>query len=210
MINIKDKLIVSIANENYKNIINFAKKYKKIELRLKELQLSNAAIINVINIAEIVVITGISELSAINSFHKICFGDNHFAKIYIDCPVGKIENNNLIKYITNPNIKKILSYHQCPNNEKIVNIFPYLLEKIGSNISKYDIIKIAVIVENIVEEEQLFSFFTKYSSYNFILIPLGKQFRMSRIKSLKLGSKYMFCYVNNPITNCQLHYNEYL
>ena len=144
------------------------------------------------------------------NFHKICFDDSNFAKIYFDCPIEKIENNNLTKYIDNPKIKKILSYHQWTKNENINNIFPHLLEKIGTNISKYDIIKIAVIIENIVEEEQLFSLYTKYPDYDFILIPLGKRFQKARIKSLKLGAKYMFCYINNPITDCQLHYNEYL
>ena len=65
-------------------------------------------------------------------------------------------------------------------------------------------------MKNINEVCELFSIFDKHLDYNFILIPLGKEFQKWRIKSLELGSKYMFCYIHNPVTACQLHYEEYV
>jgi 3-dehydroquinate dehydratase len=209
MINIKDKLIVSIVNESFEKIIEFANVYKKIELRLNQLYLNNEQILKVIDSSDLVVITDIAELDSTNSFHKINFSNNQLEKIFIDCPVEKIENENLIKYIENPNLKKILSYHQWSHIENIENIFTYFLEKKEINISKYFIIKIAVLLENIDEINTLFSLFTKYPDVNFILIPLGKKNQKMRIKSIEFGSKYAFCYVNNPVTDCQLHYKDY-
>jgi 3-dehydroquinate dehydratase len=208
MTSIKDKLIVSIANENYKEIIEIATEYKKIELRLNQLYLHNEQILDIIDSSELVVITDIADLDSMHKFYQISFNRQQLEKIIIDCPVEKIKN--LTKYIENTDVKKILSYHQWTNIEKIEYIFPNILEKIGTNISKYSIIKIVVLVENIGEWNKLFSIFTEYPNFDFILIPLGKKFQRVRIKSLELGSKYMFCYVNNPITNCQLHYREYL
>ena len=210
MTNNKNKLIVSIINESFEKIIHITSVYKKIELRLKQLSLTNEQIISIINISELVVITDITELDVTHNFHKINFNAKQIEKIIIDCPIEKIENKNIIKYINDTVIKKILSYHQWLHTEKIENIFPNLLEKIGTNINKYFIIKIAVLVENSDEEYTLFSIFNNYPDFNFILIPLGKKFQKARIKSLELGSKYMFCYVSNPVTDCQLHYEEYL
>ena len=210
MSNVKDKLIISVANEPYEKIMELAMAYRKIELRLTQLFLTNKQILKIIDSAELVVITGIAELDNSNDFHKINFNCNQSKKIIIDCPAEKINNKNLLKYIENPATKKILSYHQFSNIEKIENIFPSLLKKMNTDINKYDIIKIAVSVENTDDENELFFLFTKYPAFNFILIPLGEKYQKSRIKSLKLGSKYMFCYVNNPITACQLHYEEYI
>ena len=209
MMNIKDKLIVSIINESFEKILEFANIYKKIELCLSKLNLTNEEIFQVIKCAELVVIKDITELDDTNNFHKISFNNEQLKKIFIDCPFEKIDNKNLIKYIKEPNIKKILSYHNWSKFKKNENIFSYLLEKLEIKISKYSIVKIAVLVENIDELNILFSLFAKYPNINFILIPLGKKFQKNRITSLELGSKYMFCYINNPVTDCQLHYDDY-
>ena len=205
MINIKDKLIISIVNEKYENIIELAHKYSKIELRLAQLSLTNQEIINIINASELVVITDIAELKDNNDFHKINL-NNVIEKIIIDCPVDKIENKNLLKYINKPYVKKIFSYH---NNAFSYSIFSYILEKIKTQFNKNDIIKIAVEVKNIDDICDLLDFLYQNFDYNLILVPLGKEFQQWRKKSLQLGSKYMFCYINNPACDCQLHYEEY-
>ncbi len=205
MMNIKNKLIVSIIDEPFETVIELAKKYKQIELRLSQLVLANEEVINIINAADLVVITDIAELEDGNIFHKINL-NSVIEKIIIDCPIDKIKSKKLLKYIDNHDIKKIFSYH---NISYTSDIFLSILEKNSIKINKNDIIKIAVEMESIAMVYELFSIFDKYLDYNLILIPLGKKFQRWRVKSLELGSKYMFCYIHNPVTDCQLHYMEY-
>ena len=211
MLNPKDKLIISVANEPFNKIIELVKDYKKIELRLNQLSLTNEEILEVIDNSKLVVITDIAELNDVNNFHKINFRSDQLEKIFIDCPIDKIENEKLIQYIKKNTIKKILSYHQWAPIKNTTDMYLHLMKKImdKTKIGKFSIIKIAVLIENSSELKILFSLFNEYPDSNFILIPLGEKFQKARIKSLELGSKYMFCYVNQPITSCQLHYEDY-
>ena len=204
------KKIVTLSETNYLRALEIAEEYKYIELRLAKLKLSILQIKQIINASEKTIITDF--LSSSNPF--ICNILTN-EKIIIDIPFDFLaDNKNNFDIFSDCQI--LVSYHfwnnftELLNDNKIYSIIEKMIE--ASNVLKINYFKIAVMINNEEEEEKFFSLFEKYSELKgkLILIPLGKKFQQSRIKSLELGSPFMYCYVDTPATDCQLHFSNYL
>ena len=74
----------------------------------------------------------------------------------------------------------------------------------------FNLIKFAHHIETDHQLADLFSIYEIYSHLKdkLIIIPLGEKYKQQRITSLHLGSKYMFCYVTDPVVPSQLSYEE--
>jgi len=202
------KKIVTLSATNFEKALKIANEYKFIELRLAKLNFSLQQIKQIIDVSEKIIITDFFDSN--NPF--LCNILNS-KKIIIDIPFEFLldEKNN---FDTFSNCQILISYHNWNNFSELYEtkqIFSIIDKMITvEKILKINYFKIAIIINNEQEEEQFFSLFEKYSEQKekLILIPLGKKFQQSRIKSLELGSPFMYCYVDIPATDCQLSYDE--
>ena len=202
------KKIVTLSATNFEKALKIANEYKFIELRLAKLNFSLQQIKQIIDVSEKIIITDFFDSN--NPF--LCNILNS-KKIIIDIPFEFLldEKNN---FDTFSNCQILISYHNWNNFSELYEtkqIFSIIDKMITvEKILKINYFKIAIIINNEQEEEQFFSLFEKYSEQKekLILIPLGKKFQQSRIKSLELGSPFMYCYVDIPATDCQLSYAE--
>ena len=203
-------LVVSIVESSFERALEIAKQYKFVELILDKLDFSALQIEQIIEVSEKTIITGL--LNSNNPFLvNIMTNEN----VIVDIPFDSLlEQENILE--TFSNVQLLLSYHywnnftELLNSKKIDSIIKKMIAT-SNDVKQISYFKIAVTINTEEEEKKFFSLFEQYAGLKgkLILIPLGKKFQHSRTKSLTLGSPFMYCYVDKPATECQLHYNEY-
>ena len=201
-----EKEIVTIVETNYFRSLEISKEYKNIELRLDKLDFTIKQIEQIIDVSDKTIISGI-----LHSDNPFIFNIMTNPKVIVDIPFDFFVKNEKLDTFSNCDV--LISYHHSGNfatlfDTKIHSMIKKMLT-VG-DILKVSYFKIAVTINDTQEEEKFFSLFEKYSDLQgkLILIPLGKKFQLSRIKSLELGSPFMYCYVDKPATECQLSYEQ--
>jgi len=203
-------LVISIVDSSFERTLEIAKQYKFVELRLDEIDFSVNQIEQIVEVSEKTIITGL--LDCYNPFLVNIINDE---KVIIDIPFDSLqEQKNILD--TFSVVEILVSYHRENNSTELFNLnkIDSIIKKmiaINDEIKRINYFKIAVTINTEAEEKKYFSLFDKYPEIKgkLILIPFGKKFQYSRIKSLKLGSPLMYCYIDKPATECQLHYDEY-
>ena len=212
----QEKLIVTIANETFENILRIASEYKQIELRLDKLNLSFKQINKIIEIAELVILTDISYvLDNLFCFHYEILPallDNS-KKIFIVINFEQLElfYKNYTN-LSNIPFQKILSFHKWKIDEiSIIDEVNKILNSI-KNVEQFDLFKFAFNILTKEQLDELFSILQKFPTIKdkLILIPLGEKFKYERISFLKVCSTYMFCYTTQPVIEGQLSYDDYI
>jgi len=204
------KKVVTIINTEYLRALEIAKEYKYIELRLAKLKLSIQQIKQIIDASEETIITDF--FASDNPFLCNILANK---KVIVDIPFDILldEKTNFEAF---SDCQILASYHYWNNFTELLNSNKLYstVEKIiaASDNLKINYIKIAALINNEQEEEDFFLLFDKYPDLKgkLVLIPLGIKFQYSRIKSLELGSPFMYCYVDKPATECQLSYEQLL
>ena len=201
------KEIVTIVETNYLRTLEIAKEYKNIELRLDKLNFSAKQVEQIINASEKIIIT-----NALQSNNPFIFNLITNQNVIVDIPFDFLfdGNNNLDVFA---DCQVLVSYHYDGSFAKLFDTKIHSMIKkmlTVSDILEVSYLKIAVTINDTQEEEKFFSLFEKYPELKekLILVPLGKKFQYSRIKSLELGSPFMYCYVDKPATECQLSYEQ--
>jgi 3-dehydroquinate dehydratase len=206
---LKQKLIVTIANYSFDEIVEIVKNYKQIELRIDKLNLSSEQILTIIDLAELAVITDFSE-NLDTTFPEIKTTDKQSQNVIVSYSHHRSEFFEQYPFYRNSNVRKMLSFHSFDTqNDSITKLFDDLITKYFDDRFKY--IKFAVYIETQEHLNELYDVRRKYRelSEKLILIPLGEKFKYERKKFLECGIPYMFCHLGRPVFSYQLHYSDY-
>jgi 3-dehydroquinate dehydratase len=187
--------IVTIANVSSEVALDIAARYRYVELRLDLLSLTLPEIISIIKVADCTILTALQEVNIPPYLHP---------KIIVDIPIEQVGI-----FATLPNVRTQLSFHNWDKSIPIASMLDTLqtqcyANNIADGLASFTYIKLATPIDTEVELSELFSLFASEYLGRLVLVPLGESYSSARLRSMDLGSPYMFFYYDKAVVAGQL------
>lgn len=213
---LQNKLCVSIAQGRKEQIIDKAKKYPFIEFCLEKLDCTVEELDFLRNYINRVIISCNIKTNTYTAAEKQTVLNRLLSYIecepdIVDIPIclfdDKNQLNGLLDKINSKNKKILISYHKydCFGS---INEFDAVISKMKMYNPAY--YKLAVKCKDVEEANIFLSLYKKYPELKdkLILVPMIKEYPISRLRSLALGSAFMYCCDDVPVADGQMSYDK--